>query len=74
MGTSLIFLSDILFPWQAVAPYLPRGEPRLAPEIYEMVLNEFLQTDHVVGYRGSEINTCSITVSSGLHFSVCDWP
>ena len=33
---------------KAIAPYLPREEPKLSPGVYEMVLNEFLQTDHVV--------------------------
>ena len=33
---------------KAIAPYLPRGDPQLAPAIYEMVLNAFLQTDHKV--------------------------
>ena len=33
---------------KAIAPYLPRDEPKLSPGIYEMVLNEFLQTDYVV--------------------------
>ena len=31
---------------QVIAPYLPTGEPALSPQLYEMVLNEFLQTDH----------------------------
>ena len=30
---------------KSLSPYLPRGEPKLNPGIYEMVLNEFLQTD-----------------------------
>lgn len=30
---------------RAVTPYLPRGECRLDPHIYEMVLFEFLKTD-----------------------------
>ncbi|CAH1788445.1 unnamed protein product [Owenia fusiformis] len=30
---------------KSLAPYVPREEPRLDPAIYEMILNEFLQTD-----------------------------
>ncbi|XP_048239189.1 vacuolar protein sorting-associated protein 41 homolog [Haliotis rufescens] len=30
---------------KAIATYLPRGDPKLNPAIYEMVLNEFLQGD-----------------------------
>ncbi len=33
---------------RAVTPYLPRGECRLDPHIYEMVLFEFLKTDSAV--------------------------
>ena len=33
---------------RAVTPYLPRGECRLDPHIYEMVLFEFLKTDSPV--------------------------
>ena len=33
---------------KAITPYLPRGEPKLSPAIYEMVLNDFLQTDQQV--------------------------
>lgn len=36
---------------KAIAPYLPRDDPKLAPGVYEMVLNEFLQTDHVVSHK-----------------------
>ncbi|ESO87990.1 hypothetical protein LOTGIDRAFT_126722, partial [Lottia gigantea] len=36
---------------KAIAPYLPRGDPKLSPAIYEMVLNEFLQTDYEVFYK-----------------------
>ncbi|XP_064648417.1 vacuolar protein sorting-associated protein 41 homolog [Lineus longissimus] len=28
---------------KAIAPYLPKGDPKLEPAVYEMVLNEFLQ-------------------------------
>ncbi|XP_065929628.1 vacuolar protein sorting-associated protein 41 homolog isoform X2 [Magallana gigas] len=30
---------------KALAPYLPRTEPQLSPAIYELVLNDFLNTD-----------------------------
>lgn len=30
---------------KAIAPYLPRGDPKLSPAIYEMVLKDFLLTD-----------------------------
>ena len=36
---------------KCIAPYLPRGEPYLGPAVYEMVLNEFLQTDEMVSDR-----------------------
>lgn len=35
---------------RAVTPYLPRGECRLDPHIYEMVLFEFLKTDSAVRF------------------------
>ncbi|KAI0227033.1 Vacuolar protein sorting-associated protein 41 [Lamellibrachia satsuma] len=35
---------------KAIALYLPRGEPSLSPAIYEMVLNEYLQTD-LLGFQ-----------------------
>ncbi|KAK2146463.1 hypothetical protein LSH36_606g03004 [Paralvinella palmiformis] len=31
---------------KVLAPYLPTGEPSLSPQLYEMMLHEFLQTDH----------------------------
>lgn len=31
---------------KVLAPYLPCGNPLLSPHIYEIVLNEFLRTDH----------------------------
>ncbi|KAK6166083.1 hypothetical protein SNE40_022857 [Patella caerulea] len=36
---------------KAIAPYLPRGDPKLSPAIYEMVLNEFLMSDYEVFYK-----------------------
>ncbi len=39
---------------KAIAPYLPRDDPKLTPGVYEMVLNEFLQTDHVVRCRSKQ--------------------
>ena len=30
---------------QVLAPYLPRSDPQLSPTIYELVLNDFLNTD-----------------------------
>ena len=30
---------------QALAPYLPRDNPQLSEMVYELVLNEFLQSD-----------------------------
>ncbi|WAQ93716.1 VPS41-like protein [Mya arenaria] len=30
---------------KSLAPFLPRSDPQLSPAIYEMVLNDFLQTD-----------------------------
>ncbi|XP_074658816.1 vacuolar protein sorting-associated protein 41 homolog [Tubulanus polymorphus] len=30
---------------KAIAPFLPKSNPKLDPAVYEMVLNEFLQTD-----------------------------
>ena len=37
-----------LYLLQAIAPYLPKGDHKLSPAIYEMVLNEFLHTDEQV--------------------------
>ena len=31
--------------FQVLAPYLPRSDPQLSPTIYELVLNDFLNTD-----------------------------
>ncbi|XP_064614137.1 vacuolar protein sorting-associated protein 41 homolog [Liolophura sinensis] len=31
---------------KTIAPYLPQGDPKLSPAIYEMVLNEYLQSDY----------------------------
>lgn len=37
------------FNWlQAISQYLPRGDLRLRPAIYEMILHEFLKTDYEV--------------------------
>jgi hypothetical protein len=37
---------------KAIAPYLPKGDPKLEPAVYEMVLNEFLQiNEEVSDYR-----------------------
>lgn len=33
---------------QAISQYLPRGDLRLRPAIYEMILHEFLKTDYEV--------------------------
>lgn len=41
---SFIISKRVLF-LQALAPYLPRTEPQLSPAIYELVLNDFLNTD-----------------------------
>ena len=45
---------------KAIAPYLPRDEPKLSPGVYEMVLNEFLQTDHVVSMHCINQNICTV--------------
>lgn len=34
--------------FQAISQYLPRGDLRLRPAIYEMILHEFLKTDYEV--------------------------
>lgn len=34
--------------FQAISQYLPRGDLRLKPAIYEMILYEFLKTDYEV--------------------------
>lgn len=34
---------------QAISQYLPRGDLRLRPAIYEMILHDFLKTDYEVG-------------------------
>ena len=34
--------------FQAISQYLPRGDQRLKPAIYEMILYEFLKTDYEV--------------------------
>ncbi|CAG5117731.1 unnamed protein product, partial [Candidula unifasciata] len=36
---------------KAVAPYIPRKDPRLSTTIYEMVLNEFLNSDYERFYQ-----------------------
>ncbi|XP_041366904.1 vacuolar protein sorting-associated protein 41 homolog [Gigantopelta aegis] len=36
---------------RAIAPYLPREDPKLSPAVYEMVLNEFLHTDEQRFYQ-----------------------
>ena len=40
-----LFNSLMFLILQAVAPYLPVGDPPLSPAIYEMVLHTFLLTD-----------------------------
>lgn len=40
--------SSLMF--QAISQYLPRGDLRLRPAIYEMILHEFLKTDYEVLY------------------------
>ncbi|ELU13950.1 hypothetical protein CAPTEDRAFT_174173 [Capitella teleta] len=32
---------------KVIAPYLPQKDPNLSPSIYEMVMNEYLLTDHI---------------------------
>lgn len=39
--------------FQAISQYLPRGDLRLKPAIYEMILYEFLKTDYEVQLRFS---------------------
>ena len=41
----ILYIDENVCIFQSLAPYLPRDDPRLNPAIYEMVLNEFLQTD-----------------------------
>ena len=38
---------------QAISQYLPRGDLRLRPAIYEMILHECLKTDYEVAGGGS---------------------
>lgn len=41
--------------FQAISQYLPRGDLRLKPAIYEMILYEFLKTDYEVQLRLSPL-------------------
>ncbi|CAL1533068.1 unnamed protein product [Lymnaea stagnalis] len=43
---SILLLIPIYTYLLAIATYIPRSDPRLSSTIYEMVLNEFLSTDH----------------------------
>ena len=35
----------LLFPFQAILPFIPQKDPQLSPAVYELVLNTFLQED-----------------------------
>ena len=37
---------------KTISPYIPRGDLRLSKAIYEMILNDFLQTDLEVSRHG----------------------
>ena len=43
----LVYIHDITL--QVIRPYIPQRNPVLGKHIYEMVLNEFLNTDIKVG-------------------------
>ncbi len=52
--------------FQAISQYLPRGDLRLRPAIYEMILHEFLKTDYEVLHPSSPtlpivLTSCDIT-------------
>lgn len=52
--TWFYLLIDVSFSslwFQAISQYLPRGDLRLKPAIYEMILYEFLKTDYEVKLR-----------------------
>lgn len=52
--TCFYLLIDVSFSplwFQAISQYLPRGDLRLKPAIYEMILYEFLKTDYEVQLR-----------------------
>lgn len=66
--------------FQAISQYLPRGDLRLRPAIYEMILHEFLKTDYEVLYpRTIFLTSCDesgvqLTVrptSSSVHKGFC---
>lgn len=46
--SSLINITPPPLYFQAISQYLPRGDLRLRPAIYEMILHEFLKTDYEV--------------------------
>lgn len=43
---------------QAISQYLPRGDLRLRPAIYEMILHDFLKTDYEVLCHLSFLTSC----------------
>lgn len=43
--------------FQAISQYLPRGDLRLRPAIYEMILHEFLKTDYEVSYTPTRVQS-----------------
>lgn len=54
LGVTFISMSFHLW-FQAISKYLPRGDLRLKPAIYEMILYEFLKTDYEVQLRFSPL-------------------
>lgn len=61
---------------QVIAPYLPQKDPNLSPSIYEMVMNEYLLTDHIVSSPLHVVLSVLITVflTKGFQKLIKEWP
>uniref|UniRef100_A0A8C1XC61 Vacuolar protein sorting-associated protein 41 homolog n=1 Tax=Cyprinus carpio TaxID=7962 RepID=A0A8C1XC61_CYPCA len=57
---------------KAISQYLPRGDLRLRPAIYEMILHEFLKTDYEVCFKLSAFLLLFLT--QGFATLIREWP
>ena len=48
-SVTIVMIVSVTFSQQVIRPYIPQRSPVLGKHIYEMVLNEFLNTDTKVG-------------------------
>uniref|UniRef100_A0A8C1DBQ9 Vacuolar protein sorting-associated protein 41 homolog n=2 Tax=Cyprinus carpio TaxID=7962 RepID=A0A8C1DBQ9_CYPCA len=56
---------------KAISQYLPRGDLRLRPAIYEMILHEFLKTDYEVCFKFAFL---LLFLTQGFATLIREWP